>query len=86
MATRPVTDFDRAVSAYIRAAAAKKKLSQIKTAERAGIPYGTFRRYWDGDRSIGLSDFALIVRSLDVTPEQAVNEIWRIFEAGDYTN
>jgi len=62
-----------------------KKLGQSKTAERAGIPFGTFRRYWDGERSITLGDFAAILSALDVTPEQATKEIWRIFEAGDYT-
>jgi len=86
MANRPVTDFDRAVSAYIRSTAAKKKVTQTKTAERAEIPFGTFRRYWDGERSITLGDFASILRALEVTPEQATKEIWRIFEAGDYTN
>jgi len=62
-----------------------KKLGQSKTAERARIPFGTFRRYWDGERSITLGDFAAILSALDVTPEQATKEIWRIFEAGDYT-
>lgn len=85
MANRPVQDFDRAVSAYIRATAVKKKLGQAKTAERAGIPFGTFRRYWEGERSITLGDFALILDALDVTPEQATEEIWRIFREGDYS-
>lgn len=86
MAYRPVTDFDRAVSAYIRATAAKKKLGQAKLAERSDIPFETFRRYWHGKRSITLGDFASILGALDVTPEQATKEIWRIFEEGDYTS
>jgi transcriptional regulator with XRE-family HTH domain len=79
-----VTDFDRAVSAYIRGTAGIKKLSQTEMAERTGISFGSFRRYWHGESSITLGDFRLILQALDVTPEQATKEIWRLFEAGEY--
>lgn len=86
MAYRPVTDFDRAVSAYIRATAALKKLTKAKLAERCGISIDTFKRYWSGDRSITLGDFNTIIGALQVDPEQAIKEIRRIFEAGEYAN
>lgn len=86
MAYRPVTDFDRAVSAYIRSTAGIKKLTKAKLAERAGISVDTFKRYWSGDRSITLGDFRTILEALEVDPEQAINEIGRIFEAGEYSN
>ena len=79
-----VTDFDRAVSAYIRSTAGIKKLSQTETAERANIPFGSFRRYWHGESSVTLGDFRLILNALGVTPEQATKEIWRLFDAGEY--
>lgn len=86
MAYRPVNDYDRAASAYIRRTAVAKKIGQAKTAERSGIPFGTFRRYWDGSRSIALSDFVAILQALDVPVEQATEEIARILEVGDYAD
>lgn len=86
MAYRPVNDYDRAASAYIRRTAVAKKIGQGKTAERAGIPFGTFRRYWDGSRSMTLSDFVSILGALDVAVEQATEEIGRILEIGDYAD
>lgn len=86
MASRPVTDFDRAVSAYIRATAGAKKMGQDETAERAGIHVNTFRHYWRGERSISLGDFRIILEVLDVSGEDAMKDIQRIFESGNYAN
>lgn len=86
MAYRPVTDFDRAVSAYIRSTAGIKKLTKVKLADRSGISVETFKRYWSGDRSITLGDFNTIIAALEVEPEQAIKEIGRIFEAGEYAD
>jgi DNA-binding Xre family transcriptional regulator len=86
MATRPVTEFDRAVSAYIRATAAAKKMGQDETAEHAGIHVNTFRRYWRGERSISLSDLRTILSALDVRTDVAVREIERIFKSGNYAS
>lgn len=86
MAYRPITDFDRAASAYIRSTAAKKKLSKAKLADRCGISVDTFKRYWSGERSITLGDFSTILDALEVDPEQAIKEIGRIFEAGEYAD
>jgi transcriptional regulator with XRE-family HTH domain len=79
-----MTDFDRAVSAYIRAAAGAKKVGQDEVAKRAGIHVNTFRHYWRGERTIGLSDLRLIMQAIDVPLDTA--EIERIFESGNYAS
>ena len=85
VATRPLSDFDRAASAYIRGVAAAQKLSQLTLAERAGIHINTLRPYFLGERRMGLGDFELICNALGVDPEDAFKEIKRIRVAGNYT-
>jgi len=79
-----VTDFDRAVSAYVRAAAVSRKVSAEVTAERAGISVNTFRRYWRGERSMTLGDLRAVLKALGVDFVDAEREIDRIFQAGEY--
>jgi transcriptional regulator with XRE-family HTH domain len=86
VANRPLSDFDRAASAWIRAAAAAQKLGQYELAERAGIHINTFRPYWRGERRIALGDFELIVNALGVDPEDAMKEIKSIRLSGNYSS
>jgi transcriptional regulator with XRE-family HTH domain len=86
VASRPVTDFDRAVSAYVRSTAGIKKLGQDETAERAGIHPNTFRHYWRGERSISLGDFRTILSVFGVTSQDAMKDVERIFASGDYND
>jgi transcriptional regulator with XRE-family HTH domain len=81
-----MTDFDRAVSAYIRATAAAKKLGQYEVAERAGIHINTFRPYWRGERSISLGDFETILAVFEIEPEDAMADIKRIRASGNYSD
>ena len=84
VATRPATDFDRAVSAYVRTTAVLQKLTAAVVAERAGIPVDKFRRYWRGERSIGLSELRAILGVLGVDWVDATRDIERVFQSGEY--
>lgn len=86
VATRPVTDFDLAASAYIRAAAGAQKVTQLELAERAGIHINTLRYYWLGERRMALGDFELILSALGVEPEDAMKEIKRLRLSGNYSS
>jgi transcriptional regulator with XRE-family HTH domain len=84
VSNRPLTDFDKAVAAYIRATSAAKKIGQETTAERAGIHINTFRRYWRGERAPSLGDLRTIFDALGVTLPEAMQEIERIYTSGQY--
>jgi hypothetical protein len=86
VANRPLSDFDRAASAWIRSTAGAQKLGQYEVAERANIPINTFRPYWRGDRRIALGDFEVIVVALGAEPEDAMKEIKRIRISGNYSS
>lgn len=79
-----INDFDLATSAFIRAEAGKKKLSQQEIAARAGMHINTFAPYYNGKRSIGLGDFATILEVLGVDGEYAMREIKHILSTGNY--
>lgn len=81
---RAATDFDRAVSAYVRVTAVGRKISAGDLADKAGIPVATFRRYWRGERSVGLSDLRAILAVLGVEWADATRDIERLFESGEY--
>jgi hypothetical protein len=86
MTSRPVTEFDRAGAAYIRATSGAKKIGQEKTAQLAAIPVNTFRHYWRGERSISMGDFVTIVGVLGVNLDEAFKEIDRLIASGNYAS
>jgi transcriptional regulator with XRE-family HTH domain len=79
-----MTDYDRAVSYYIRSTAGGKKLTQEVVAERANIPVNTLRRYWRGERSVSLGDLRPIIDALGVSTHDALDKIESIFTSGEY--
>ncbi len=69
---RPTDAIEAAVAAVLRAEKAAQKLTYPTIAEQTGIPVVSLKRYFGGEREIGIRSFALISQALNMTPA----EIW----------
>jgi transcriptional regulator with XRE-family HTH domain len=63
----PTSGLNAAVAAELRAAAGRQKMTVPALAERAGIPYGSLRRYLNAERHIDVSVLHQLTTALGVS-------------------
>jgi transcriptional regulator with XRE-family HTH domain len=63
---------------FIRDKLKASGLQQKEAAERAGIPYSSFRRYLQGERAMTVGDFLSLLDVFDVPPGHAITEVRRL--------
>lgn len=66
-----------AVAAEIRAEQGRLKLSSPALAERAGVPYGSLRRYLSAERSIDMVVLEAVAAALATTASALIAEAER---------
>ncbi|KDS94225.1 hypothetical protein DHOM_03010 [Dermabacter hominis 1368] len=70
-------DYASAVSAELRAIAARERVTGKELGERTGIPYTTLRRYLAGERDVPLAALIEMAAALDVSPGSILNTAMR---------
>lgn len=70
-------DYASAVSAELRAIAARERVTGKELGERTGIPYTTLRRYLAGERDVPLAALIEMAAALDVLPGAILNTAMR---------
>ena len=73
-------DYASAVSAELRAIAARERVTGKELGERTGIPYTTLRRYLAGERDVPLAALIEMAAALDVSPGAILNTAMRRVE------
>lgn len=67
------TAYDEAIAAILRARLAEIQMSRAELAEASGISAETFRRYFDGTRSVPMGNFLSLVLALGLEPGHVVD-------------
>ncbi|MGX6402785.1 helix-turn-helix domain-containing protein [Dermabacter hominis] len=70
-------NYASAVSAELRAIAARERVTGKELGEHTGIPYTTLRRYLAGDRDVPLAALIEMAAALDVSPGAILNTAMR---------
>ena len=70
-------NYASAVSAELRAIAARERVTGKELGERTGIPYTTLRRYLAGERDVPLAALIEMAAALDVLPGAILNTAMR---------
>lgn len=73
-------DYASAVSAELRAIAARERVTGKELGGRTGIPYTTLRRYLAGERDVPLAALIEMAAALDVSPGSILNTAMRRVE------
>lgn len=78
MAARTVSDYDIAISTYLRMILAERNITHSDFAERMGINYNTIHYYLKGRRPMTAGDLIRAFEVLGTRPEIAIERIRRI--------
>lgn len=73
-----MSDLDIAVADYIRQESGHQNITGAQLGKLAGIPYETFKRYFDGTRSMSIGDLSATLDALGVTIETAMIRVRQI--------